>query len=63
MALDEPKDEDHVEDFGDFRVLVEKDLADNFPEIKMDFVDTPQGKGFSVSTGDSGGCGSGCSGC
>ena len=67
MALDEPKEDDHVESLEEFKVLVEKDLTDNFPELKVDFIDNAHSKGFMISTGAEGGCGGGegggCSGC
>lgn len=60
MALDELKDNDHVEDYGSFKAIMEEELADNFPQIKLDYVDDSRGKGFSISTGMNN-CGDGCS--
>ncbi|MEW9121146.1 MAG: hypothetical protein AB2421_00450 [Thermotaleaceae bacterium] len=59
MALDEPKEEDYVEDFGSFKIIVEEEIIKNLPEISVDYVNNFQGKGFTVSTG-AGGCGDSC---
>ena len=59
MALDEPKEEDYVEDCGDFSVIMDKDVLEGLPQVRIDFVHNANGKGFSISTG-AGGCGDSC---
>ncbi|MFZ5969912.1 MAG: hypothetical protein ACOYVK_22355 [Bacillota bacterium] len=59
MALDELKDDDYVEHFESFQTIVAKEISENIPEIRVDYIADSRGKGFSISTG-SGGCGDGC---
>jgi Fe-S cluster assembly iron-binding protein IscA len=49
-----------------FTFLVEKSLLDEAKPIKLDYIVTPQGEGFYISSGLARGasdCGGGCSGC
>jgi len=61
MALDEPTDNDQVYETGGFTFLVEKQLLEEAKPIKVDFISTPEGQGFVISSGmkkssDCGGC-------
>jgi Fe-S cluster assembly iron-binding protein IscA len=64
MALDEPKKEDEVFEEKGTKYVIDKDIYDQAKPINVDFVTTPQGAGFklssSLSVADSGGCGSSC---
>jgi hypothetical protein len=48
-----------------FTFLVEKSLLDEAKPIKLDYIVTPQGEGFYISSGLARGsdCEGGCSGC
>ena len=63
MALDESKPEDEMFENGGITFLIEKALLEQVKPIEVDFVTTPQGSGFkltsSLSQGSS--CGSSCS--
>ena len=50
MALDEPRDDDTVFTESGVTYLVNKDLYDQVKPIKVDFVDTPRGSGFQVTS-------------
>ncbi len=66
MALDEPKDSDEVMKDNGITYLVDKELFGKVKPINVDFIDTPRGSGFSISSSlktDGGGCGSSCSSC
>lgn len=65
MALDEATDNDETFESGGFTFLVEKQLLEEAKPIKVDYVITPQGEGFTISSGMKrpGGCGGGCCGC
>ena len=61
MALDEPKENDEVFNKGGLTFLVNKDLLDSVKPINVEFVETPRGSGFSVTSALSNkkdGCGS-----
>jgi len=65
MALDEPKNEDEVFEEKGTKYIIDKDIYSQAKPISIDFVNSPQGSGFkltsSLSPADSGGCGSSCS--
>lgn len=65
MALDEPMDGDEVFEKKGTKFVMEKYVWDQAQPINIDFVETPQGSGFrmtsALSAQASGGCGSGCS--
>jgi iron-sulfur cluster assembly protein len=64
MALDEPGNDDQVFDEKGTKFVIENGIYDQAKPINVDFVDTPQGSGFKVTSGLSatgGSCGSGCS--
>lgn len=57
MALDEPKDTDHIYEIGGFTYIVDKEFMDKAKPIKIDF--TPMG--FKVDCGID--FGANCSAC
>ena len=66
MALDEPGNYDEIFDEKGTKFVIDKDVLNQAKPINVDFVETPQGSGFKVTSGLSatgGGCGSSCSGC
>jgi Fe-S cluster assembly iron-binding protein IscA len=64
MALDEPKDDDEVIQDNGITYLVNKQLLEQIQPIHVDFVDSPLGSGFSITSSLShgGACGT-CSSC
>lgn len=66
MALDEPGKDDEIFDEKGTKFLIEKDIFERAKPINVDFVDTPQGSGFRLTSSlsaEGGGCGSSCSSC
>ncbi len=66
MALDEPKDEDQMIDEKGIKFVIDKDLLNQAQPISVDFIETPRGSGFQLTSAlpkAEGGCGSSCSGC
>lgn len=66
MALDEPGKDDEVFDEKGTKFVIDKDIFTQAKPINVDFIETPQGSGFKVTSSLSaadGGCGSSCSGC
>ena len=66
MALDEPGNDDQVFDEKGTKFVIEKEIYEQAKPINVDFIETPQGSGFKVTSSLSsagGGCGSSCSGC
>ncbi|MBU2055859.1 MAG: hypothetical protein KJ936_01050 [Proteobacteria bacterium] len=65
MALDESTQDDDVFEDRGVNFLVEKSLFARVKPIEVDFITTPQGAGFKVtsSLSQEGGCGSSCSSC
>jgi iron-sulfur cluster assembly protein len=65
MALDEPKNEDEVFEEKGTKYIIDKDIYSQAKPINIDFVNSPQGSGFkltsNLSPADTGGCGSSCS--
>jgi iron-sulfur cluster assembly protein len=66
MALDEPDVNDEVIKNNDITYLIEKGLFNEIQPINIDFIDSPTGSGFSItsklSQGNScGSCGGSCS--
>jgi len=67
MALaDKVEENDWQGDFGGVKVLIDPDSAPLLQGVSIDYVETPQGAGFTVSNPNavaeekSGGCGPGC---
>jgi len=66
MALDEPAKDDEVFDENGTKFVIDKDIFNQAKPINVDFIETPQGSGFKVTSNlyaAGGGCGSSCSGC
>jgi iron-sulfur cluster assembly protein len=63
MALDEQHDEDEVFSTEGITYVIAKDLYNQVKPIKVDFVNSAFGSGFSISSNLAmgGGCGSSCS--
>jgi iron-sulfur cluster assembly protein len=63
MVLDEPKEADEVFDDRGLKYIIEKNLYDQVKPLKVDYVSTPMGSGFSISSSmqAQSGCGSSCS--
>jgi iron-sulfur cluster assembly protein len=61
MALDEPRDEDEVIEEKGTKFVIEKDIFNQAQPINIDFISTPQGAGFKLTSSlsaDESGCGS-----
>ena len=50
MALDESRHEDVIFDEKGLTYVIEKELFQRVSPIKVDYVDTPVGAGFSISS-------------
>ena len=65
MALDEPGKDDEVFDEKGTKFVIEKDIFNQAKPINVDYVESPQGSGFrvtsSLSAAGGASCGSGCS--
>ena len=66
MALDEPRDGDEAFHSGDFTFVVEKEFFEKIKPVSIDYVTTPMGEGFNISSSlpkpKEGACGS-CTSC
>jgi len=66
LALDELKDDDVTFDDRGLTFVVEKEFYNQIKPIKVDFVETPMGAGFNISSNmpkPESSCGSSCSSC
>jgi len=65
MALDEANETDETFESGGYTFLIEKQLLEEAKPIKVDYIITPQGEGFIISSGikRTSECGGGCCGC
>jgi len=65
MALDEQAENDTVIEEKGVTFLIENSLLEEAKPIQVDFITTPTGSGFRLSSSlsTSGGCGEGCSSC
>jgi iron-sulfur cluster assembly accessory protein len=67
MALDEQGNDDQVFDEKGTKFVIEKDLFNQAQPITVDFIDTPHGAGFkltsSLAPAEGGSCGGSCCGC
>jgi iron-sulfur cluster assembly protein len=65
MALDESQEDDQVFTDRDVTYLVNKTLFEKVKPVAIDFIKTPRGEGFKLSSAldAEGGCGSSCSSC
>jgi iron-sulfur cluster assembly protein len=62
MALDEPQEADVTYTEDDVTFAIDKDLFERVKPIRVDFVESPEGSGFHLSSSlaTGGGCGSSC---
>jgi len=62
MALDESRDGDEIFKEDGITFLINKELYELVKPIKIDFIDSPQGSGFKVSSSvdNSSSCGKTC---
>jgi iron-sulfur cluster assembly protein len=65
MALDEPQDNDQTFEEDGLTFLIDKDLLERVKPVKVEFVETERGSGYSVSSNLPAGaaCGTSCSSC
>ncbi len=65
MALDEPQGDDEVFEEKGITFLISKDLLEQAKPIGVDFVHTPSGSGFRLTSAlaAAGSCGGSCSTC
>jgi Fe-S cluster assembly iron-binding protein IscA len=67
MALDEPLVSDEVIEEKGITFLIDKVLLEEAKPINVDFITTPSGTGFKLSSpmtaSDGAGCGGSCSSC
>jgi len=63
MALDEPKKEDEIFEEKGTKFIIDKDLLSQAKQINVDFISTPNGSGFKLSSGLSAEEGAGCGSC
>jgi Fe-S cluster assembly iron-binding protein IscA len=63
MALDESKQDDEIFEDRGITYLVEKDLFEKVKPIEIDFITTPRGSGFKLTSSlkQESACGSSCS--
>jgi Fe-S cluster assembly iron-binding protein IscA len=65
MALDEPKQDDQVIEDNGLKFVINQALYDEIQPITVDFIETPTGSGFKLSSNfvpAGGSCGT-CSSC
>ncbi|OPX96482.1 MAG: hypothetical protein A4E62_02272 [Syntrophorhabdus sp. PtaU1.Bin002] len=63
MALDEPKESDQVFNESGLTFLIDKELFETAKPINVEFVETPRGSGFAITSALSNKEGSGCGSC
>ena len=66
LALDELKDDDKSFDDRGLTFVMEKEFYEKIKPVKVDYVDTPMGAGFNISSNmpkPESTCGSSCSSC
>jgi Fe-S cluster assembly iron-binding protein IscA len=63
MALDEPGNDDEVFDEKGTKFVIEKDIFNQAKPINVDFIDTPQGSGFRLTSSLSAAAGESCGSC
>ncbi len=66
LALDELKDDDKSFDDRGLTFVMEEEFYEKIKPVKVDYVDTPMGAGFNISsnmTKPESSCGSSCSSC
>ena len=62
MALDEPLEEDMTFTDRDIKFVIDKKLFEEVKPIRVDFVESPQGSGFKLTSNlaAGAGCGGSC---
>jgi Fe-S cluster assembly iron-binding protein IscA len=63
MALDEPNNEDEIFEEKGTKFIIEKDLLSQAKTVNVDFVNTPNGSGFKLTSALTAQEGSGCGSC
>lgn len=65
MALDEPQNTDEVINDNGLTFLIDRDLLEEVKPISVDFITTPRGSGFKLTSNlaSTGGCSGSCSSC
>jgi iron-sulfur cluster assembly protein len=63
MALDEPKGEDEIFDEKGTKFIIDKDLFVQAKPINVDFISTPNGSGFKLTSNLSAAASDGCGSC
>lgn len=66
LALDELKDDDKSFDDRGLTFVMEKEFYEKIKPVRVDYVDTPMGAGFNISSNmekPESTCGSSCSSC
>jgi len=63
MALDEPQEQDVILTEQDIKFVIDAELYQKAKPIKIEFIDTPDGSGFQLTSSlpAGGGCGDTCS--
>lgn len=56
LALDEPKEDDKIFEYDDFKVVVNENELDNIGNIEVDFRESRYGSGFTVRSAHSSTC-------
>jgi iron-sulfur cluster assembly protein len=63
MALDESKEGDEIFSQNGLTFMIEKTLFEDVKPVKVDFVETPRGAGYSITSSmKPADCGGGCCG-
>ena len=66
MALDEPKEDDHIVEQGSLKFMADPQTTDILRQsggLNIDFIDEAGRKGYMLQLGNAGGCGEGSGGC
>ncbi len=63
MALDEPKDDDQVFEEKGTKYIMEKTIYDQAKPVNVDFVESPRGSGFQLTSNLAQPAGDGCGSC
>ncbi len=63
MVLDGPKDDDRVFEEKGTKYIIEKNIYDQAKPITVDFIDSPKGSGFKLTSNLAQPAGGGCGSC
>ncbi|MCK9275649.1 MAG: hypothetical protein M0P57_11235 [Syntrophales bacterium] len=62
MALDEANENDTVINNEGITIVIDKSLLESVSPVTLDYIETPRGSGYSISSSlESKGCGGSCS--